>query len=269
MEEGVYHEHHLFTRRHAAVDDIGHDVLYVGDLAHVVSRHALREAGRAARVHDVGEVVVRVDRHLRGLRPVLLDEAPEGIDLLAFLDLSLGYLVEEPADDLLPDRDQLDEVGDDDALQLRLFHDLLDVDEVRVETYDRLYMRVLYHVLYFVGRVDGGDGDHDGPYLVYGEVRDDPLRAVRDIEHDAVLRLYPYLHESRGEPVDKHGEPAVAVPLAEVVEGGIPRLFLGHRLEPGECVRLFIRFHDRSFPRLDAEVGGPHVRVVDELLLRP
>ena len=82
--------------------NIFHDVPDVGDLAHVVARHAFRKTRGASGVHDVGEVLPRVDFRRGRFRPVFPDKSPKRIYLLSFFDLALGYLVEEPADNLFP-----------------------------------------------------------------------------------------------------------------------------------------------------------------------
>src|SRR5258708_21028845 len=86
-----------------------------------------------------------------------------------------------------------------DPIELRAgFLDLLKKD---VLADDRARAAVLELVAYFVTRIDGTDRRHHRAAFQRGEVADDELRAVEQIERDALALFEPQARERAGETV--------------------------------------------------------------------
>ena len=141
----------------------------------VREHHALRVAGGAAGVGQRREVGFRVDRHRRRLRRIFLQQVLQPVDLAR----DLGLLREQA----LERRQVLVDVGHHHEIQLRARLRHLLVQDVLAD--DRARAAVLELVAHLVAGVDRADRRHGGAALERGEVRDDELRTVEQVERDA------------------------------------------------------------------------------------
>jgi len=213
----------------------------------VVGQHGtLRDARRAARVLEAGQVFPRVYLDRLGLGRVPLYQLLEEVDAGPLLHLGRRYLAQEAAQDGLGLRQVVLEACDYDELQARLVPDLRYLFVQYVKRYYSHGLGVVQLVLELTLRVERVYGRHDAPDPQDGVVAYDELRAVGQVDGYLIALLDSQVLEGRGQPT--HGLVELLVGHLEALEdyGGGVRVLLGRtpqQLVQGDLWIFYAMWH--------------------------
>ena len=249
VEERQEGEDHLLARLEIRERRLSHRLRR--DQVRVRQHHALRIAGGAAGIGQCREVGVGIDRDRGRLGGILLEQILQPVDLAGHL----GLLAEQA----LQRGEVLVDIGDDHQIERRARFRHLLIEDVLAD--DGAGAAVLELVAHFVAGVDRADRRHGRAAFQRREVGDDELRAVEQVQGDALA----FLHSQRGQGSGKAVGGVAQLPKADraavehdrrPVGGALGRLVegLGERLgwnldrrrhallvmgEPGPCeIRL-------------------------------
>ena len=163
--------------------------------------HAFRTAGGAAGIRQRGEIQAWIDGHGRWLGRMALQQRLQPVQ--PGRRGHFGLFAEQALQrrQVFVDARQHREVELGARLLDFLVQDVLADDGARPA--------VLELVAHFVTGVDGADRRHHRAALQRGEVGDDELRAVEEVERDALALLQPQARERASQPVGRVAQLAV------------------------------------------------------------
>jgi hypothetical protein len=134
----------------------------------------------------------------------------------------------------LPEREKINQVGDDGPFQAGFWEYLFYVAEIGIQTDNGLCPGVIDHIFNFKGGINGGDGNNDRSNLLNSKKSDDPLHRVRNIDHHLVPLADPELGQGGSKSVNEILQSRIREAFTQINNGRTIRIFFTHPFESGE-----------------------------------
>jgi hypothetical protein len=145
-----------------------------------------------------------------------------------------------------------------------VFQDLRDVSVVAVRAHHGFGLGIVGNVLHIVRRIDKGDRDGHGAGFLNSQPGRHPLDAVGEINDHPGAGLDAHGPDTGGEPVGHFAKPGIGERGAQIDDGGLIGIRLGHAVE---CFRDSGQIKGWFFGHMylsNAEIGGFDFRVLHQ-----